>query len=71
VKRVIEDGPADKAGFKVGDVIIKFNGERVHIVDDLMQMLTGLEPGQSIPVEVQRGEEIVKLKIILRKKKKD
>jgi len=68
VKKVVPDGPADKAGFKAGDVIIKFDGEMVHASDDLTQLLNGSEPNQKVEVEVLRGDKTVKLTITLGRK---
>jgi serine protease Do len=72
VKTVKEEGPAAAAGVMPGDVITKFHGERVHTADDLMQMLPGFAPGDAVSVEIQRGDEVVTLKIKLaRRAKKD
>ncbi len=68
VKKVAEGGPAAEAGFKPGDVITKFHGERVHTADDLLQMLPGFAPGDTVSVEVQRGDEVVTLKLKLARK---
>jgi len=68
VKKVVKGGPADRAGFKAGDVIIQFDGETIHAADDLTQLLNGSEPGQRVDVEVLRGEKTVKLKITLGRK---
>ncbi|MEJ2142496.1 MAG: DegQ family serine endoprotease [Gammaproteobacteria bacterium] len=35
VLRVLDDSPASKAGFKVGDVVIKFDGRDIHRSSDL------------------------------------
>ena len=35
VSRVLPDSPADDAGFEVGDIILKFNGEKVNRSKDL------------------------------------
>jgi serine protease Do len=68
VKSVAEGGPAATAGIKVGDVITKFHGERVHTADDLMQMLPGFSPNDTVTIEIQRGDEVVTLKVKLDRK---
>ena len=35
ILRVLDDSPASKAGFKVGDVVVKFNGREIHRSSDL------------------------------------
>ena len=42
VRGVNEASPAEKAGIKAGDVLIKFNGERIRTVGDLREKLAGL-----------------------------
>ena len=68
VKKVVEGGPAEKAGIEPGDVITKFGGERVHLADDLLQILNGMEPGQVVSVELQRGDETKRIRVTLGRK---
>lgn len=68
IKTVSENSPAAKAGLMVGDVIVKFNSMKVHTSDDLIQLLTGCEPGEVVNMEVQRGEKVVTLKVVLGRK---
>lgn len=63
VKSVVENSPAAKAGIQAGDVILKFNDEQVHTFDDLIHMLAGTEPGQKVPVEVQRDGKTLTLTV--------
>ncbi len=42
VRGVNESSPAEKAGIKAGDVLIKFNGERIRTVGGLREKLSGL-----------------------------
>ena len=68
VQEVAEDSPAAKAGFEEGDLIVKWNGEKVKKPDDIAAMLTGFEPGQVVPVEIKREDAVMTLKITLAKK---
>ena len=59
VSSVVEDAPADAAGMEPGDVIIRFNGERVNDTQDLQDRVVRTQPGTSVPVVVLRaGEEV-------------
>lgn len=70
VKSVAEGGPAAAAGVKPGDVITKFQDERVHTADDLLQMLPEFSPGDTVALEIQRGDEVVSLKVKLARRAK-
>jgi S1-C subfamily serine protease len=46
------DGPAQRAGIKDGDVIVAIDGKTVTTTDDLTSILAGLQPGQSVGVDL-------------------
>ena len=50
-----EDGPAQKAGLLIGDILVKVNGSPVAAVDDLVDHLSGDLIGSTIPLVVVRG----------------
>lgn len=54
VSGVEDDGPADKAGLKEGDVIVKFNGDAVTSPDDLRQMVRDTDPGSKVKLQIMR-----------------
>lgn len=55
VARVTPDLPADKAGVRHGDVILTVNGDRVDSVNDLIYLISKLEPGTIAKLGVSRG----------------
>jgi Zn-dependent M28 family amino/carboxypeptidase len=57
-------GPADKAGFQAGDVIIRIAETDVKSIYDYMYALQELKAGVTITVLVQRGEEELELQVI-------
>jgi hypothetical protein len=57
-------GPADKAGFQAGDVIIRIADTDVKSIYDYMYALQELKAGVSITVLVQRGEEELELQVV-------
>jgi Do/DeqQ family serine protease len=69
VAKVIEDGSADKAGLKDGDVILKIGTKEVNSVASLQEEIGKRRPGDKISVTVRtkKGEEEIK-ELILRNK---
>jgi len=55
VDRVISDTPAAAAGLQPGDKIVSYNGERVFHMGDLRAQIYKVDPGETVPVEVQRA----------------
>jgi predicted metalloprotease with PDZ domain len=67
ITEVRPDGPADKAGLRVNDVIRKFGGERVSF-DTFAKKIIRVRPGSIVPLDVMRGTEgvVVRVKIGVR-----
>ena len=55
VSGVDEGGPAAKAGFRQGDVIVAYNGKPVSDNNQLRNAVAGTAPGTRVSVEVLRG----------------
>jgi putative serine protease PepD len=62
---VTANGPADKAGIKAGDVILKINGRPVTAPDELIVAIRAQTPGDTITLTVLRGkaEKQVRVKL--------
>jgi hypothetical protein len=65
IKEVVEGSPAAKAGLKADDVIVAFAGEKIGTFADLAAVLARRKIGDKVAVEVQRGQETVKLDVTL------
>ena len=52
---LVAGGPAAKAGIAVGDLIETFDGKPVSTADSLSGLVQGHQPGDSVPVVVQRN----------------
>jgi len=61
VLEVVQGSPAQLAGLRERDVLIRFAGKPIAGVDDLHRMLTDECNGIACKVEVVRGTELLKL----------
>ena len=60
-----KDSPADKAGMKAGDMIVRFGESKIGNLEDFDSALRKYKAGDKVPVIVQRGKEEVKLEVML------
>jgi len=59
ISRLAPDGPAERAGLQVGDVITAVNGVEVHHCDALLAALAERQPGDTMVLTVRRdGEQL-------------
>jgi serine protease Do len=54
VATVRQGSPADEAGFKAGDIVVTFDGERVRSAAHLARLVGETPEGRSVQVEVRR-----------------
>ena len=64
---VVPNSAADKAGLRVGDVIVKFDGQQIDDFPQLASAVALTPPEQPIPVEVKRDGMTRKLTVELRR----
>lgn len=69
VSEVSPDSPAEKAGVKVGDLIVKFHNQDVHSQTDLPRIIGQLAPGTKVAFEVIRKGKRETLSVTLEKLK--
>jgi S1-C subfamily serine protease len=67
--KVIEDGSADKAGLKDGDVILKIGNKEVNSVASMQEEIGKRRPGDKVSVTIRKkdGDEVIK-ELVLRNK---
>ena len=53
----VPNGPADKAGLIGGDLLLSFNGQKIENEDQLQDLITKTQPGQTVDVEYSRDGE--------------
>jgi len=54
ISGVEKGGPADKAGVRPSDVILKFDGKEVHSANDLPRIVAATKPGSKVSVQLWR-----------------
>ena len=64
VSEVSPDGPADKGGVKVGDVIVTFDGKEVPTMRDLPRIVAETKIDKPVSVEVIRRGKSKKLSVV-------
>ena len=69
VAKVIDDGSADKAGIKTGDVVLKIGSKEVNSVAELQEEIGRRRPGDkvSLTIRTKSGDEEIK-ELVLKNK---
>ena len=65
VSDIRQESPAFKAGLKNGDVIKKIQGKETATLASLQEELKKPKPGDEVTLDVQRGDEVVKVKFVV------
>lgn len=63
VDGVTDGRPGQKAGIETGDIIIQMGGFKIKDIQNYMDALGKFEKGQTVPVKVKRGNEMVDLSV--------
>ena len=65
VRSVTHESPAEKAGLKAGDVIVKVGDSKVSTSRDVATALRAARPDRGVPVTVVRNKKEVALSVTL------
>jgi serine protease Do len=63
VNRLTKGGPADKAGLKVGDVIIRVDGEKAKTTADLSRIIQHKEKGGTVKIDFIRDKKSMTVEV--------
>jgi uncharacterized protein (TIGR03067 family) len=64
ISNVVKDAPADKAGVKDGDVILKLNGKEMKTSEDVIEGMREIKPTSMVSLVIRREgkEKVVEVK---------
>ncbi|RJQ14838.1 PDZ domain-containing protein [Candidatus Parcubacteria bacterium] len=62
---VVKDSPAEKSGFKAGDILLEVNGERIVEENTLSRLLQKYQPKEVVSIKFLRNKEERFLEVIL------
>jgi serine protease Do len=65
VASVGEKSPADKAGLKAGDIILKFDGKKIETMRTLPKLVSNTEVGKIVKLEIWRDKKLITKKLTL------
>ncbi len=68
ISQVYEGSPAEKAGLKQGDIVLKIDGEKVSNMDELQQAIMYKDAGQAITITLLRDGQEMTLEATLAKR---
>ncbi|WP_370261330.1 Do family serine endopeptidase [Limnobacter sp.] len=70
---IVKDGPADKAGLKVGDILLSLDGQKIQDTTQMLNMIAGYAPGEKKMIRLLREgkEQSVSIEIGVRPKPGD
>lgn len=60
-----EEGPAFKAGLKVGDLVLKVEGREIKAAASFRRWIEESEPGETLNLEILRGKKVLSLELKL------
>jgi hypothetical protein len=65
ITKVAPGTAAERGGFQIGDLIVSFNGQPVDSFETLTQLIGQKQPGDEVPVELDRAGERMIVKVTL------
>ncbi len=65
IASVGENSPADKAGLKAGDIILKFDGKKINTMRELPKAVAGTAVGKSVELKIWRNKRLISKRLTL------
>lgn len=71
VSQVLKDEPADEAGLKAGDIVLKVGNKKVNTIHELQMAVVTYQVGDEIPLTIQRDDDIEVIKVEATRRNED
>jgi membrane protease YdiL (CAAX protease family) len=68
IHQIVAGSAAEKANLQVGDTIMSFNNKPIRDFPHLVDTIRLYQPGDAIPVEINRSESIFEVTVLLRRR---
>ena len=65
VERILSEGPAEKAGIKKGDLVLKAEGVQIRSIYQAHSHTMCKQAGDTLTYSIQRGDQILDLVVVL------
>jgi serine protease Do len=65
VASIGEKSPAEKAGLKAGDIILKFDGKKIDTMRALPKLVSNTEVGKTVKLEIWRNKKLIIKKLTI------
>ena len=69
ISEVVRGSPAEEAGLRTGDVVVRIDDTEVEDAEDLVEMITDRRPDDRIRITVLRGDEELRLEATLHQRR--
>jgi S1-C subfamily serine protease len=69
--QVLPDSPADKAGLKDGDILLKIGDTEIKAPKDAIETVAKAKPGDKLKIQIRRDEKEQTITVTLAEKPKD
>lgn len=71
VTKLVKQGPAERAGLKVGDVIIKADGKRIQTLREIEEIIKSKKENENIKLEIIRDKKSKLIEVTVEKEEKE
>jgi serine protease Do len=68
IQYVSPGSPAEKAGVKIDDIVLRFGDRKINAYEELRAQIQRRRPGDQVVIEVERGDTTVTLKLVVGKR---